>query len=430
MRPAAIFIVCMSLWVTASSSWAQAKKQNKDFSVNEFTYKRLEQVQGLMEENKYDEALKLVLPLRTDKFLNEHEKALVWRTIAYIYSGQEKYDSALVAFQTCLDMDALPEGAQNTTLYNMGQVALAAEQYTKAIQIFEDWLTRVENPTPDAYYTLALAYTQQKKYKKAMSYVQTAVSKRERPPESWLQLKLALHYFLDQWPGMESTLEALLERFPKRSYWIQLSQVYQQRGKYKRAMAVLELAYIQDMTTDSQAENLSLMLMNDGIPYKAGKILEAELKKKEKPEFDDLRMLAQAWMKAKEIDRAVAPMERAAAASKDGQMYLQLADLHRARGQWGASANAIQKALRKGGLRDPGNAYLLLGTAQLNSKNLAPAKKSFIKARSYRNTRDLAANWLRIVEQEEGRIARQKEIDELNAELEKREREGGTKIQL
>lgn len=398
-----LLIVCLLVCLPAAVG-AQQRKSNKDMSVNEFTFKRLEQVQELMEEDKYDEALKLMLPLTTDKFLNDHEKALVWRTIAYLYASKEDYESSIAAFKTCLSLDALPEGAKTTTIFNMGQIALAAEKYDEAIRILEDWFKTTEEPSPQAYYTLSLAYTQKKQYRKALQNVNTAVKMRPDAPESWLQIKLANHYFLEQYKGMAHTLEMLLLRYPKKTYWVQLSAVYLQLNREKQALAVTELAYMQGFLNDSQIKNLSQLLMQAGVPYKAGKILDAEMKKGVvNQELQELRMLSSAWLRAKELERADEPLSKAAALDEDGGLYLQLAELRRSQGRWNEAADAVQKALKKGGLRDPGNAWMMLGIAQLNGKQLKGAKKSLNKARGFRNTRELATNWLAIVEQEQSR---------------------------
>jgi hypothetical protein len=55
---------------------------------------------------------------------------------------------------------------------------------------------------------------------------------------------------------------------------------------------------------------------------------------------------------------------------------------------------ALGEALNRGGLAEPGNAYLLLGIAHYENARPQEAKAAFDKASRYKKSRKNASQWL------------------------------------
>jgi hypothetical protein len=71
-----------------------------------------------------------------------------------------------------------------------------------------------------------------------------------------------------------------------------------------------------------------------------------------------------------------------------------LARLHIERETWKPAATALNKALSRGGLAEPGNAYLLQGIAHYESAHRQLAREAFEQARRFDKVRDNARQWL------------------------------------
>jgi predicted negative regulator of RcsB-dependent stress response len=112
------------------------------------------------------------------------------------------------------------------------------------------------------------------------------------------------------------------------------------------------------------------------------------------------RLLADAWVAARNRDKAERPLERAAAHASDGQLYLRLAHVQIEREEWTAARKSLTHALEKGGLSDPGNAQLLLGIASASDSDWKGARKAFEAAAGYEGTASAAKQWLLEVEAE------------------------------
>ena len=82
----------------------------------------------------------------------------------------------------------------------------------------------------------------------------------------------------------------------------------------------------------------------------------------------NLRTLAQAWSDAKEMDKAIPALERAARVADDGDLYAELANILLDREEWEAAESAAQKALNKGKLDRPDLPHVARGMALFNMK--------------------------------------------------------------
>ncbi|MBW2444367.1 MAG: tetratricopeptide repeat protein [Deltaproteobacteria bacterium] len=387
----------------SKASKAAAKKNRKNFAVSEWAYKRLNKAHELLADEKYDEAVGPLKELERRKSTSAHERALTWQTYAYIHSSQGHYEKAIGAFEKCLAQDALPEATRLSTLYNIGQLYLSVDRFKEAVSTFESWLSQVENPAASAYYLVAVAHMQGGDIKKARPYARKAVGRAGRPVESSLQLLLAIEFELKNYKQVERVLEALVTYFPKKAYFTQLSAIYGELGKEKRALAVLELAYVQDLLArESELVNLAQRYLHHEVPYRGARVLAKGLDEGIITNTsENWELLSNAWLQARENDEAVGPLERAAALSADGDLFVRLAQVHLEREDSTAALKALRKALEKGKLAEPGKAQLLRGIAFSGSKQFGPARTALTAAQKYEKSRHQAQQWMAHVESQE-----------------------------
>jgi tetratricopeptide (TPR) repeat protein len=135
------------------------------------------------------------------------------------------------------------------------------------------------------------------------------------------------------------------------------------------------------------------------VPVKAAHVLEQALADGILEDTtESWRLLGDAWLQAKQRDRAVEPMAKAAALADDGEPWLRLARIQLDQGDWATARDSLGAALRKGGLADPGTAYVLIGISHVSQDQLAAARDAFEEARKYATTEGVALQWLATVE--------------------------------
>jgi len=95
------------------------------------------------------------------------------------------------------------------------------------------------------------------------------------------------------------------------------------------------------------------------------------------------------------------PLAEAARMSDNGDLYVKLAQVHLEREDWSKAREALEAAVDKGDLTDPGNAHLLLGVSHYNSGKLSAAERSFLEASNHDRQRKSAKRWIKHIRQEQ-----------------------------
>lgn len=362
-----------------------------------------EAIEALNAEN-YPAAKQAISKLSLDK-LSPYERSRTEQILATIASAQDNYDSARNHLQAAIAAGGLNEKEISDTRYQIAQMFLAQEKWKEGAASLEDWFRTAQNPNSAAYYLLAVAYYQQSDYKRAITPAKKAVELAEKPQESWIQLVLALHLQQDQFREAIPYLKQLIAMAPdKKTYWQQLSSVYGQLEDYRNSLSVLQVAYNGGIISDdSDIRRLAdLQLFNDA-PYRCGLMIDEAISKKlVKVDFKLYEKQANCWIAARDFAKAIAPLGRAAEMAGNGDLYVRLGEVQIQRSEWGAAAEALQRGVRKGGLRDTGNAHLLMGIAQFNQKNYAGAKESFGRARNFDKHRKMADGYLQLIKVQTG----------------------------
>lgn len=397
----AICVLAVAPVSTASAQGAQKKERKASGTLSEGTYRQLERIHDLIGKNKNSEALEKAQAL-VDRVGNDYEKAVVRQTMAFIYISQNNYKAAIAAFEEALKLDALPQQPYEQMLYNVAQLYFQDGQTDRTIQRMEAYFAEAMTPpVADAHILLASAYAERKRFADALPQVDTALSKVKEPKESWLQLKLALHYELKQFPQCAEVLLRLVSLVPaKEDYWKQLSSILFEIQKDKESLAVLALAERQGfLDTESELRNLANIYLLLNIPYKAAEILERGLEQKIlKADEKILQLTGDAWTMAREYGKAEVVLKRAATLSDSGETYYRLGQIFVEDERWKDALDALDKAQAKG-VKRMGDAAYLEGVAAFQAGNRKRAIESLRKAQNYDASRNAASQWLNHIAQ-------------------------------
>jgi tetratricopeptide (TPR) repeat protein len=165
---------------------------------------------------------------------------------------------------------------------------------------------------------------------------------------------------------------------------------------------VQQVAYLQGLLTeDKELRRLARSYLYHDLPYPAAQVLEKGIAEGAiEADAESFELLANSWIAAREYDRSLPPLQKAADLSEDGNLFVRLGQVHLQREEWGRAAEQLQEAIEKGGLKNPGNAQLLLGIAYYNDRRVGQARSSFVRAREHESTRAKAESWITHIENE------------------------------
>ncbi len=368
--------------------------------VSPAVYKAVQNAEKHLANSAYAKALKPLKALLVESKSGSYDQAIVWKTIGAIYAAEGKYQSAANALEKSLVGDALPEQQRLDAQYNLGQVYLALKQYRKALSVLKPWIAQNQSPTAHNNLLLAQLYSQLQQYDKALVYAKRLL-KSKNPPESHYKLVIALDFELKKYADAGRLLESLLQRFPdNKTYWQQLVASHQYSGDYHKATAVKDLAY-RAKVLDRPDDIMQLVQLYHytGSPYLAAQLLEKEIKRGKIPKSTkNLTQLSDIWLQAREYQKAASTLSKVAKRLDSGQVYQRLGGLYIEQQDWKNAHQALKSAVQKGGLKKPGNTWLLYGMCAHELKLDREAKQAFAKAMNYAYTRNSAQQWLSAIE--------------------------------
>lgn len=404
VRILAMLLLAVMIVPSYAAEKADDKKKAPAPSIDAATGKILtEAIEALNAEN-YGAASAALAKLKLDG-LSPYERSRVEQILATIDHSQDKYASARDHLNKAIAAGGLNEEEVSQTKYQIAQLWLAEEKWKEGAAALEEWFKTATKPNSAAYYLLAVAYYQQELYDKALTPAQKAVDLAEKPQESWIQLVLALHLQKENWSQAVPLLNRLINIAPdKKTYWQQLSSVYGQLNQYPQALAVMQLAYSAGLLdSDSDVRRLADLLLFNDVPYRCGEVLDQAMAKNTvKVDSKLYEKQANCWIAAREFKKAVEPLSKAAEMARNGDLYVRLGEVQVQRSDWSGAADALNKGLRKGGLKDTGNAQLMLGIALYNQKKLDQAAEWFNKAKSSEKSRKTAEGYLQLMQAQAG----------------------------
>lgn len=377
-------------------------------TLREVVYEKLEDARNLADEEEYSGALDVLARLEKRK-RNSYERAMTYNMVAYVYTAQEKYDEAIIAYSQVLDIDNAPDSLKQTTLFTLAKLYMMQERYDESLNTLNSWMESSDKVGADAYLLRAQVQYQREAFGLAKDDVTTAVSMRKesgsKAPESWLLLQRAALFQLKDYAGLAANLESLVANYSKAEYWMQLAAVYNELGRSEQELATLETAYdMKLMTKEGEYLNFAQALLAREIPYKAAHVLEdgmqADIVEKS---ARNLSLLGDAWMMAREYDNAIVSMTAAASESGKGSDYFKLAQIYTERQEWNKAFDFSQKSLQVGDLKAPHQALIIKGLAQYNLNHLEEAATTFFQAARYPAAEKTAHQWQEYIESEQQR---------------------------
>jgi tetratricopeptide (TPR) repeat protein len=398
----------LGVLLTPGSVLAQDEENVKQtVAMSQQVYEGLTAAQELVEAKQYGEAQTQIQALldRGDK-LSPYERAQIWNLTAYSYYLQERYPDAIRAYEQVMAQPELPEALVLSTLKTKAQLQFTVEDYQGALNTVRELMNKVDEPAADVYMLMGQAYFQLGDYDSALEPIQTAVSMVKAqgnvPKENWLLLLRVIHYENKNYAAMIDVLEELITHYPKDTYLLTLAGAHSELEDTMKQLVIVEALYEAGfLKTANHITNLANLYLLHETPYKAAVLLEKEMNAGiVEANERNLRLLSQAWYTAREDEKSIPPLARAADLTNDGELYVRLAQSHLNLENWEEAASAVRKGLQAGGVKRTDTANVMLGMALFNQEKYSEARTAFERASRDDRSRRAAQQWMAYVDSE------------------------------
>lgn len=329
-------------------------------------------------EGQLESAVQLMAKLKSME-LNCYERTAAIRLSAAINVKSENYTAAIADLE-----EALPSFGPNDrreTLYNIAQLYLQTDNNKAAVEKLEQWIDAGGKPTKSQNMQLATLYQQIGNNGKAIYFLEALLRQDTNPTKQVIDFAVYLYNETGQKTKLADFLmKKVIPSFPaEKKYYEVMSSLFYEAEEDHKAFEVIKAMYLANFL-QKEAEIMRVVNFYNSFnsPFEAAKVMEKEMNAgRIKPTAEKLDTLANLYQVAREYDRAIPVIQKLASQTKSGKSYERLGRSYFEMGKHKEAEKNLRLALDKGGMKEAGFAWVLIGQMKHKAGERAAARKAF-----------------------------------------------------
>lgn len=351
-------------------------------------------------QNKNAQAALAALNQLRGQELNCYEQGAVLKLGAAIKIQAGDYAGAVRDLESALNQGYIPASEATNTYYNIFQIYLSQNDLNKALEYSQKWINAGGKPNRDAKWQLAVLNQKLDRNQEAVKWAEQVFA--EDGPNAERQVYDFLIFLYDatgQRAKKAQLLEQLLAKNPnERRLWDAIAGDYYAADEERKAFEVQKAMYLGGiLTKEDELMRIVNFYNRFNAPYPAARVLEKEMNAgRITKNYEHMELLANLYQVAREFDKAIPVIEEAARMDSTGAMYERLGRSYAELQEWEKAEQALTQALNKGGLKDKGLDWVLIGQSRYERDDRAGAREAFRNA----NNRG-GRGWLAFMDSEE-----------------------------
>lgn len=368
--------------------------------------KPLQAAQELIRASKFKEALAKIREAEAAGGRTAQENYLIDSMRGSAASGAGDSATAIRSFEAVVASGKAPAGTQLKMIEALVGLHYTAREYQAAIQAANRYFR--EGGSGGQVRTLLIqSYFQSGDFantaKEALADIQADQKAGRTPSEEKLQLLANAYLRQKNTSGYISTIEKLLNYYPKKSLWADVVSRLQNKPGFsdRLSLDVYRLKFSTgNLTTTSDYMEMAQLALQAGYPSEAKKIVDEGYssgvlgKGAEADRQKRLRDLTEKQVAENQKMLAAGKEEAEANASRTGDALVILGYNLVTSGQVPKGITMIESGIKKGGLKRPEDAKLWLGLALIQSGQKAKGMQTLKTVQGSDGTNDLANLWV------------------------------------
>jgi tetratricopeptide (TPR) repeat protein len=355
----------------------------------------------LVNDDKGEQALPLIEKTLQGKKLSKYAEAYAQQLLGRVYWDSDKEDLAIAATQKALEVNALPNNQHFGLMYQLAQMQVQSEKYADALTTLDRFEKETGKTSADQLALKANIAYRLEKYQDAINSMKQAIAMSDKPNESWNQILMASYFELDQYDEAAKLGEANLAKAPDdlRNYK-QLATIYINSDNYPKAIEVLSNAKSKGLITASEDYiQLAKLYASADKPKDATAVLKEGLDKGVvTPSLEVYRLQGDMCSQYDDDACSIEAYGKASPLATDGNVDYQLGYMLYYADRNTEAKAALDRAISRGGLRQEGEAYVLLGDIESAQGQDGAALAAWKKAAGYPSTKSMAEQRIKAVQ--------------------------------
>ena len=372
---------------------AYSAEKNKGPEISRVIAKEMTAAQKDLQSSHWADALKNLDEAQTKSGLTAFDQKTIYyfKGFANIKLGNLKVAQA--AFEKALATGAATAEDKTSITRTLFGIAASTSQFQKTIDYGKEMVDAGSATTND-YAIIAQSYYQLKDCKNTSVWADKAVAASrkagEAPKENLYLFKLQCASDASDTPSMIASLTDLIRLTNKSSYWNTLLRLERQdeRDDHNTLMIYRIMYNTNSMTVGSDYVEMAQLLGDAALPGEAAAVLDKAIAENLiKPEQKErtTRLLNALKQRADTDKKGLPQFDTEAQKSPAGEQDMKLGEVYYGFGDYQNAVTAITRGLQKGKIKQTDEAYVYLGLAQQQLKNLPEAKKAFAQLKSVPN---------------------------------------------
>ncbi len=411
--PILLTMVCVLTFSGAASTAAQAQAPAQQEKVSAKVVKPLKAAQEALQKKEWEQALARLAEADAVQGKTAFDQFVINEFRASALIALQRYAEAAPIYEQNFNSGKVPPAEVNDRLKRLTQLNAQIKNWPKVADFGSRWI-KAGNKDADIEFIVGQAYFLQQDYKNALvnieGAVKTAQESSRTPEENWLQMQQICYVKLNDAEGASRSVKQLLRYYPKPDYWDRLlSTRLTQRASDRVMLNLYRLANeVGVLKEPDEYLEMTEMLLDAGLPGEAKSVMEAGYRAKvfeteDKSRADRYsRRLNDAKAAAARDQQSLPTIEKEAQKSATGQGNVALGMAYSSFGQYDKAVPALAQGLQKGGVRDPDQAQIMLGIANLKLGKKAEAVKAFEAVADSSELNDVAELWILAAQSDTG----------------------------
>jgi predicted Zn-dependent protease len=407
-----LFCIFIAFMLTGGTVFAADKKDSKevvqypnatrkdpkqDYGSNG---KDLDKAIKLINDQKDDEAAPLVQKVADDPKATKPAKAFALQIEGQIAYDKQDNATAIKQFRAAYDADGLPNNSHFLLLYQIAQLQVQDEKYQDSLNTLDEFFKGTGGVNkPEAYALQGNDYYRLDKFQPAIDSIKKALSMSDKPNDTWLQIMMASYTELEQYDQAAEVLKQQLAKTPNDPKLMrQLASIYVRAKQDDKALAVLADARQKGLLTTEDDYKLAAQIYDQTDKAKDGALLLKEGFDKGivKPSYEMYKLLGDSYALGGDDADAIAAYAKASPMAKDGNVDYNRGSLLLNNDRPKEAVEALKQAIAKGGLKQPGETYIMLGDSYNQIDNMPEATAAWQKAKGYPSSQKMAEQRLKV----------------------------------
>jgi tetratricopeptide (TPR) repeat protein len=376
---------------------AYAQKQPK---LSNNVIKSLKPAQDAIQAGNHDEGIALA-----EKALSEaktpYDQEMSLRIKMAAHAGKKDFAGYAGTVEKLLELnpESITPDERERFYKQLAQIHYQNKDYPKVQQWASKWAE--SGGGAEAYEILAASYLIQKDCTNGIGWLEKSIEGKEPNEQQLRQLNFCYFQNGDK-AKRAATMEQLATKYPKRDYFIDLMNMYQDENADNRAMInFYRLGLERDwLARESEFLEYADMALEAGAPAEAQAAYEAGVKKGAITGGERAnRIKTQSRQLTAEDKKTIAALDKEARAGKNGEADVKVGLAYLGLGEYQKAVEATRRGLqpdRIGRVRRVDDAWMQLGIAYTELGNTAEAAKAFQEAAKDQRMAKAADLWLKL----------------------------------